>query len=84
MLSQKNKFTDEQNLGKTPYTSQVRALAGSGATMDEKIENSGKKWKYISLGSAALIVLAAVIWAIMSLSGDRSFKVSTDTLTISK
>ncbi len=84
MLDQNRIVMDEQSTNQTPFKSQVRTLAGSGAAMDEKIENSGKKWKYIFYGSAALIVLAAGIWAIMSLSGDRSFRVPADTLTISK
>ena len=84
MLSQTKLNTDEQGTNREPFKTSARTLAGSGASMDEKIENPGKKWKYISLGAAALIVLAAVIWAIMSLSGDRSFRVPSDTLTISK
>jgi HlyD family secretion protein len=84
MLNRNKIVKDEQNTNQGPFKSQVRALAGSGASMDEKIENPGKKWKYISLGIAALIVLAAVIWSVMSLSGDRSFRAPADTLTISK
>ena len=83
MLNQSKIITDEQSTHQTSFKPQGRTLAGSGAAMDEKIKNSGKKWKYISLASAALIVLAAGIWAIMSLSGDRSFRVPADTLTIS-
>jgi HlyD family secretion protein len=83
MLSQSKKNMNEQSTNQEPFKPQVRALAGSGASMDEKIENTGRKWKYISLGTAALIVIAAVIWAVMSLKGDRSFRVPADTLTIS-
>ena len=83
MLSQNKIARDEQSTNQGPLKSQVRALAGSGASMDEKIDNSGRKWKYISIGFGALIILAAIIWAIMSLSGDRSFRPPPDTLSIS-
>ena len=84
MLNQNKITKDEQSTNQGPFKSQVRALAGSGASMDEKIENPGRKWKFISIGFGVLIIITAIIWAIMSLSGDRSFRVPADTLTISK
>lgn len=84
MLSQTEKITNEQNPNRSHISSNFKTLAGSGAAMDEKIERPGRKWKYISLGLAGLIGLAAVIWSLMSLSGDRSFRVAVDTITISE
>ncbi|MGD9158234.1 MAG: efflux RND transporter periplasmic adaptor subunit [Desulfobacteraceae bacterium] len=83
MLNQNKIVTDEQSTNQTPFKSQVRTLAGSGAAMDEKIENPRKKWKYIFLGIGALIIIAAIVWSVKSLKGDRSFRVQADTLTIS-
>jgi len=84
MLNQNKIARDEQNTNQGPFKSQVRALAGSGASMDEKIENSGRKWKYISIAAIGLIIVGVAIWSVMSLKGDRSFRVPADTLTISK
>jgi HlyD family secretion protein len=84
MLSQTKKVTDEQDKHQTPFKSHAKTLAGSGAAMDEKIKNTGKQWKYISMAVAALIIISAAAWSIMSLKGDRSFRVDTDTITISK
>lgn len=83
MPGQTKKAADEQSTCQAPVTSQVRTIAGSGAAMDEKIYDPGKKWKFIFIGIASLIIFAAVIWSVMSLKGDRSFRVPADTLTIS-
>jgi HlyD family secretion protein len=83
MLNETKIAADEQGKGKAPFASPARALAGSGAAMDEKIERPWKKWKYISLIAVALIIVGAAIWSVMSLSGDRSFRPPPDTLTIS-
>lgn len=83
MLSQTKNITDEKSTNKAPFVSPARTLAGSGAAMDQRIENPGKKWKIISLCFAALIILSAAIWSVMNLKGDRSFRVPADTLTIS-
>ena len=83
MLSQNKIARDEQNTNQGHLKTQVRALAGSGAAMDEKIKNTGKKWKYISMAVGAIIIISAAVWSIMSLKGDRSFRVAADTLTIS-
>lgn len=84
MPSQTKIATDEQSTHQAPFTSQVKTLAGSGAAMDEKIKRSGKikKLKYISLITAAAIIVGAGIWSVMSLNGGLSFRVSADTLTI--
>lgn len=82
MSGQTKKAADEKSTSQAPIT-QVRTIAGSGAVMDEKINDPGKKWKFISIGIVSLIILAAVIWSIKSLKGDRSFRVPADTLTIS-
>jgi HlyD family secretion protein len=84
MLSQTKIVTDEQGEGQTSLKPQARNLAGSGASMDEKIENPGRKWKIIILIASAVIIMSAAIWSVMSLSGDRSFRPPPDTLTISK
>jgi HlyD family secretion protein len=84
MRSQIKTITDKPTAGQGPLKSSTRIIAGSGAAMDEKIKSPGRKWKYISLGFAALIVLSAAIWSVMSLSGDRSFRAPADTLTISE
>jgi HlyD family secretion protein len=84
MRSQIKTVTDKPIAGQGTLKSSTRIIAGSGAAMDEKIENPGKKWKYISLGFAALIVLSAAIWSVMSLTGDRSFRAPADTLTIAE
>ncbi len=84
MLNQIKNITDEKNLAKAVFLTPSSAMAGSGAAMDQKIEDSGKKWKYIIISSIALIIVGVVIWSVMSLNGDRSFRVQADTLTLAK
>ena len=83
MLNQNKVSTDEQSTKETPFKSQIKTMAGSGAAMDEKIKDTGKKWKYVAIITAAIILASAAIWSVMSLKGDRSFRVNADTLTIS-
>jgi len=47
---------DNQKTNQPAFTSSVRALAGSGVAMDQKIHNPGKKWKRILLVSVQSIV----------------------------
>ncbi|MFC1494979.1 efflux RND transporter periplasmic adaptor subunit [Thermodesulfobacteriota bacterium] len=84
MQGQTKIIKDEQSTNQTPHSSQVKALAGSGAVMDEKINNPGKKWKILSLIIVGMIIIAAVVWSVMSLKGDRSFRVAEDTLTTAR
>jgi HlyD family secretion protein len=84
MLSQTKTVTDGPITGQGPFRSKGKILPGSGAAMDERIKNPGKKWKYISLIIVGIIIVGAVIWSVMSLSGDRSFRAPADTLTIAK
>ena len=84
MPIQTKTVTDKPIAGQGPLKSSTRIIAGSGAAMDEKIRNPGKKWKYISLIIVGIIIVGAVIWSAMSLSGDRSFRVPADTLTIAE
>lgn len=82
MLNQSKIITNEQNTSRSPHASPAGTLAGSGAAMDEKIKNSAKKWKIILPITILAILITGTIWSVMSLSGDRSFRVSADTLTI--
>ena len=84
MLRQTKNITNEQNKHHSPFTSQTKALAGSGAAMDQKIETSGKKWKKILLIAIIVIFIAGTIWSFMNLKGDRSFRLSADDITISR
>ena len=82
MLSQtKIENNDQEN--SRPSSPTLKTLAGSGAAMDVKIKNTGKKWKYISMASGLIIILGVAIWSIMSLNGDRSLRRDAETLTIS-
>jgi HlyD family secretion protein len=84
MLNQIKNITDEKTPDKEVLLSSSAAMAGSGAAMDQKIENSGRKWKYIIISFIAVIILGVSIWSVMSLNGDRSFRVQADTITLAK
>lgn len=84
MLSHKKIIKDEPVNDRPNFNQSSKALEGSGAAMDQKIENSGKKWKYISIATVAVIIICVAIWSVMTLNGDRSFRVEADTLTIAK
>jgi HlyD family secretion protein len=84
MLNQSSIITNEQSMHQTAFTSNSKTLAGSGAAMDQKIENSGKKWKIIIISFIAVFIVGVAIWSVMSLNGDRSFRVQADTLTLAK
>jgi HlyD family secretion protein len=75
---------DKQNDSRTSFNPHARTVAGSGAAMDIKIEQSGKKLKRIFFVSIIVIFLAGTIWSFMSLKGERSFKLSADNITISR
>ncbi len=82
MLSHTKTINVDQNKS-VPSSPTLKTLAGSGASMDEKIKDTGKKWKYISMAAAAVIILYAAVWSVMSLNGDRSFRANADAITIS-
>ena len=84
MLNQIKNITDEKSQNTSVFLPSSTALAGSGAAMDQKIEDSGKKWKFIIISSIAVIIVGVAIWSVMSLNGDRSFRAQADTLTIAK
>lgn len=84
MLNQIKNSTDEKNPDKEVIMLSSAAMAGSGAAMDQKIVNSGRKWKYITIATVAVIVICVAIWSVMSLNGDRSFRVKAETLTFAK
>lgn len=84
MLNQIKNSTDEKNPDKAVIMPSSAIMAGSGAAMDQKIENSGRKWKYIIISSIAVIIICVAIWSVISLNGDRSFRVQADTLTLAK
>jgi HlyD family secretion protein len=84
MLNQIKNITDEKTPDKEVFLPSLAAIAGSGAAMDQKIANSGKRWKYIIISFVAVIIVGVAIWSVMSLNGDRSFRVQADTLTLAK
>jgi HlyD family secretion protein len=84
MLNQTKNITDEKNPDKAVFMPSSTAMAGSGAAMDQKIENSGKKWKIIIISFIAVIIVGVAVWSVMSLNGDRSFRAQADTLTLAK
>ena len=83
MLNQNKHVSNKGDLKQPPFTAPKKTLAGSGAAMDEKINNSGKKWKRIILITVLVVLVGGTIWSFRSLKGDRSFRPSADTITIS-
>ncbi|MBN1903997.1 MAG: efflux RND transporter periplasmic adaptor subunit [Deltaproteobacteria bacterium] len=84
MLNQIKNIMDEKNPDKAVIMPSSATMAGSGAAMDQKIVNSGRKWKYMIVSTITVIIAGVAIWSVMSLNGDRSFRVEADTLTIAK
>ncbi len=84
MLNKLKNITDEKNPDNAVFMSSSAAIAGSGAAMDQKIKNSGRRWKYIIISTITVIIVGLAIWSVMSLNGDRSFRVQIDTLTLAK
>lgn len=84
MQGQSKINTEKQSTNQEPFKSPVRTLAGSGAAMDEMINNPWKKWKYIFIVAGVLLIICTAIWSVMRLKGDRSFRVSADTLSIAE
>ena len=75
---------DNPKTNQSAFTSHAGTLAGSGAAMDQKIDNPGKKWKRILLVAVVALFVVGTIWSFRSLKGERSFRLSADNITISK
>ncbi len=83
MLNRTKSVSNKEGTNRSPLISPARTLAGSGAAMDEKINNSGKKWKRIVLVTILVVLIGGTIWSFRSLKGERSYRPPADTITIS-